>query len=78
MKKKEEKADEEAMKNERKIETTGARDETGNVVKDDEISGRRKFLKMLGLGGLAAGALGILGLSDAKDVLAAPLKKAKK
>ena len=78
MKKKEEKADEEAMKNERKIEKTGARDRTGNVVKDDEISGRRKFLKMLGLGGLAAGALGILGLSNAKEVLAAPVKKIKK
>ena len=78
MKKKEEKSGGRLIGNERIIEKTGAGGETGNAAKDDEISGRRKFLKMLGLGGLAAGALGILGLSNAKEVLAAPLKKIKK
>ncbi len=42
-----------------------------------EKSKRRKFLKMLGLGGLAATAFGFVGLSKSKEALAAPLKKEK-
>ena len=42
-----------------------------------EKSKRRKFLKMLGLGGLAATAFGFAGLSKSKEALAVPLKKEK-
>ena len=42
-----------------------------------EKSKRRKFLKMLGLGGLAAAAFGFAGLSKSKEALAVPLKKEK-
>ncbi len=42
-----------------------------------EKSKRRKFLKMLGLGGLAATAFGFAGLSKSKEAIAVPLKKEK-
>lgn len=40
-----------------------------------EKSKRRKFLKMLGLGGLTAAIGGAVGLSEAGEVFASPLKK---
>ena len=61
-----------------KSETTCVIDETEDGIKYKEKTGRRKFLKMIGLGGLAASAFGILGISGSKEVLAAdPLKKVK-
>ena len=70
--KNEKKADESLIRS----ETTCVIDETEDGIKDKEKTGRRKFLKMIGLGGLAASALGILGISGSKEVLAAvPLKK---
>lgn len=60
---------------ERKNEAKEVRDGTNNIGNGGEKSGRRKFLKMLGLGGLSSVIAGGLGLSKPKDVFASPLKK---
>lgn len=69
MKKENERKSKKAKENEKKRE---------NGEKTSEKSGRRKFLRMLGLGGLGAYAYGIIGMSKSKEALAVPLKHGKR